>query len=86
MAPKLYNALDLQFRVLGQRNGVLAIIGPRPAEQLVLVIGTGSGKTLLVIISAAAANAGTTILVLPIVSLRTNMLRHFHEVGIRPLI
>ena len=86
VARKLYNTPDLQFRVPGQRNGVLAIMGPRPAEQVVLVIGTGSGKTLLVMISAAAADAGTTILVLPMVALRADMLRRFHEVGIRPLI
>ncbi|KAF8847393.1 hypothetical protein BDZ45DRAFT_709692 [Acephala macrosclerotiorum] len=42
VARKLYNALDLQFRVLGQRNGVLAVMGFQPAEQMVLVIKTGS--------------------------------------------
>jgi superfamily II DNA helicase RecQ len=86
VARKLYNAPDLQFRVLGQQNGVLAIMGPRPAKQVVLVIGTGSGKTLLVMISAAAANTATTILVLPMVALCADMLRRFHEVGIWPLI
>jgi hypothetical protein len=29
---KLYNVPDLQFRVPGQWNGVLAIIGPQSAE------------------------------------------------------
>ena len=86
VARKLYNAPDLQFRVPGQRNGVLAIMGPQPAEQVVLVIGTGSGKTLVVMIGAAIADAGTTILVLPMVALRGDMLRRFHQVGIRPLI
>ena len=86
VARKLYNKLDLQFRVPGQRNGVLAIMGPQPAEQVVLVIGTGSSKTLVVIISAAIIDARTTLLVLLIVALRGDMLRRFHEVGIRPLI
>lgn len=86
VARKLYNAPDLQFRVPGQRNGVLAIMGPQPAEQVVLVIGTGSGKTLVVMIGAAIADTGTAILVLPMVALRGDMLRRFHEVGIRPLI
>lgn len=86
VAQKLYNKPDLQFRVPGQRNGVLAIMGPYPAEQVVLVIGTGSGKTIVVMIGAAIANAGTTILVLPMVALRGDMLRRFHEVGIRLLI
>ena len=37
-------------------------------------------------IGAAIADAGTTILVLPMVALRGDMLRRFHEVGIRPLV
>ncbi|PVH72424.1 hypothetical protein DL98DRAFT_596007 [Cadophora sp. DSE1049] len=86
VARKLYNAPNLQFRVLCQRNGVLAIMGPQPAEQVVLAIGTGSGKTLVVIIGAAVANAGTIILVLPMVALQGDMLRRLHQVGIRPLI
>ena len=37
-------------------------------------------------ISTAITDARTTLLVLPIVTLRGDMLRRFHEVGIRPLI
>jgi superfamily II DNA helicase RecQ len=74
------------FRVSGQRNSVLALMGPQPAEQVVLVIGTGSGKNLVVIVGAAIADAGTTLLVLPMVALRGDVLRRFHQVGIRPLI
>ncbi|KAF8850095.1 hypothetical protein BDZ45DRAFT_752055 [Acephala macrosclerotiorum] len=40
VARKLYNAPDLQFRVPGQWNGVFAVMGPQPVEQVVLVIGT----------------------------------------------
>ena len=65
---------------------MLVIMGPQPAEQVVLVIGTGSGKTLVVMIGAIIADAGTVILVLLMVALRGDMLRRFHEVGIRPLI
>jgi superfamily II DNA helicase RecQ len=86
MAQRLCHAPDLQFRVPGQRNGVLAIMGPQPAKQVVLVIRTGCSKTLVVMIGAAIADAGTTILILPIVALQGDMLRRFHQVGIRPLI
>jgi hypothetical protein len=48
---------------------VLAIIGPQPAEQVVLVIGTGSSKTLVVMIRAIITDTGTIILVLLIVTL-----------------
>jgi hypothetical protein len=86
VAQRLYNAPDLQLRVPGQRDGVLAIMGPQPAEQVVLVMGTGSGKTLIVMIGTAVADARTTILVLPMVALRVDMLRRFSLVGIQPVI
>ena len=86
VARKLYNTPDLQFRVPGQRNRVLTVMGPQPAEQVVLVIGTGSGKTMVVILRAVITNAGIIILVLLIVALRGDMLRRFYEVGIRPLV
>jgi hypothetical protein len=61
-------------------------MGPQLAEQVVLVIGTSSGKTLVVMIGAAIVDTRTIILVLPIVTLRGDILRRFHEIGIRPLI
>jgi hypothetical protein len=61
-------------------------MGPQLAEQVVLVIGTGSGKTLVVMIRATIVDTRTIILVLLIVTLRGDILRYFHEVGIRPLI
>ena len=61
-------------------------MGPQPVEQVVLVLGTGSGKTLPVLIGTAVSDAGTTILILPMVALRADMLRRFHAVGIRYLI
>jgi superfamily II DNA helicase RecQ len=55
-------------------------------EQVVLVIGTGSSKTLPVMISTAVTDAGTTILVVPMVALRVNILEYFQSVGIKPLV
>ncbi|KAF8861005.1 hypothetical protein BDZ45DRAFT_740883 [Acephala macrosclerotiorum] len=86
VARKLYNAPDLQFRVFDQRNRVLAVMGLQSTEQMVLVIGTGSGKTLIVMIGVAVADVGTTILVLPMVALRGNILKRFYQVGIRSLV
>lgn len=57
VARRLYNTPDMQLRVLGQQDGLLAVIGPYPAEQVVLVIGTGSGKSLIFIIGVSVANA-----------------------------
>lgn len=43
-------------------------------------------KTLVAMIGAAVADAGTTILVLPMVALLGDMLRRFHQGAIQPLI
>ncbi|KAL5344167.1 hypothetical protein ACLOAV_004652 [Pseudogymnoascus australis] len=77
---------ELKLRIPGQRDGLLAMIGPHPAEQVVLVMGTGSGKTLVFMVGASVADARTTILVLPVVVLRGELLQRCHRVGIRPLI
>ena len=65
---------------------MLAVLGPKPAEQVVLVAGTGTGKTLVSMLSAAVAGARTTVLVLPTVALRGDLLRRCQEVGIHPLV
>ncbi|KAH7364933.1 hypothetical protein BKA65DRAFT_388351, partial [Rhexocercosporidium sp. MPI-PUGE-AT-0058] len=70
----------------GQRNSVLAIISPRPAEQVILVIKTGLSKTIVIIISVIIVNIKIIILILLIIALRNNILRRFHEVSIRLLI
>lgn len=58
VARKLHSAPNMKFRAAGQRNGVLAILGPQPAEQVVLILGTGSGKTLVFQVGAMVADAG----------------------------
>lgn len=85
-ARKLVGNPSLQFRVPGQRKGVLAVLGPRPAEQVVLVSGTGSGKSLVFLAGTAVTDARTTLLILPTVALRGDMLRRCRQVGIRPLV
>ena len=46
----------------------------------------GLGKTLITVVGVLLADARTTILVLPLVALRNDMLRRLNEVGIRPLV
>ncbi|KFY52911.1 hypothetical protein V496_08061, partial [Pseudogymnoascus sp. VKM F-4515 (FW-2607)] len=85
-ARKLHSAPNMKFRVLGQRRGVLAVMVPQLAEQAVLMLGTGSGKTLVFQVGAMVADARTTILILPAVVLRGDMLRRCQLVGTQPLI
>ncbi|KAJ4234078.1 hypothetical protein NW757_013707 [Fusarium falciforme] len=83
VARYLYNDGTLQLRRPGQRDTMLAVLGPRPPEQVIIVLGTGSGKTLIVIVAASLAGAGTIVLILPTVALRGNMVGRLDEVGLR---
>ena len=86
VARRIYNVPEIKLRIPGQRDGLLAMMGPHPVEQVVLVMGTGSGKTLVFMVGASVADARTTILVLPMVVLRGELLQRCNRVGIRPLI
>ncbi|KFZ19431.1 hypothetical protein V501_00670 [Pseudogymnoascus sp. VKM F-4519 (FW-2642)] len=86
VACRLYNTPQMKLRVPGQQDGLLAMMGPHLAEQVLLVMGTGSGKSLLFMVGASVADAQTTILVLPIVALCGDMLDRCRYVGIQPLI
>jgi Lhr-like helicase len=86
VARKLYQNPSLQLRAPGQRDGLLATLGPQSAEQVVLILGTGSGKSLIFMVGASVADARTTILVVPMIALRGDLLRRCLLVGIRPLI
>jgi superfamily II DNA helicase RecQ len=82
-ARRLYGNPTLQFRQPGQRNGVLATLGPGAGEQVVVVLATGSGKTLIVEVGSALDGAETTILVLPTVALRNHMVDRLRKDGLR---
>ena len=83
VARSMYSKPDINLRIPGQRDGMLAIMGPRPAEQIVIVLGTGSGKSLIFMVGVSVADARTTILILPMVALRVDMLRRFRRLGIQ---
>lgn len=86
VARRLFDQPAMRLRPPGQRDGLLAMVGLQAAEQVVLVLGTGSGKSLLFMVGASVSDALTTILILPMVALRQEMLRRCREVGIRPLV
>lgn len=62
---------------------MLAAAGKHAAEQVIVVLATGSGKTLIPMVAAALKGAGTTILILPMVALRINILDRLRRVGIQ---
>lgn len=55
-------------------------------EQVVVIMATGEGKSLLFMLPCILPDAGVTILVLPLVSLRGDLLRRVREVGIDYLV
>ena len=50
-------------------------------EQVVVIMATGEGKSLLFMLPCIIPDAGETILVLPLVSLRGDLLRRVGELG-----
>ena len=68
----------LQFHMPGQRAGILAVLSVHQAEQVVIVLGTVSGKTLIFIVGTALANAKMTILIVPLVALQNDLLGCLH--------
>ncbi|KAL5611020.1 hypothetical protein FOBRF1_007137 [Fusarium oxysporum] len=65
------------------RDAMLATMGPRAPEQVIVVLATGSGKTLVFMVGATLAGAETTILILPTVALRGNMLGRLDKVALK---
>ena len=51
-------------------------------EQVVVVLGTGEGKSLLFMLLCVLPDTGITILILPLVSLYGDLLRHVRELAI----
>ncbi|KAG6248565.1 hypothetical protein E4U49_008391 [Claviceps purpurea] len=82
VARQLYNDPTMKFRQPGQRDAMLAMLGPRATDQVVAVLATGSGKTLLYMVGAKLAGAGITIVVVPTVALRENLLFRLSETDI----
>ncbi|KAF7880786.1 uncharacterized protein EAF01_000538 [Botrytis porri] len=82
VAQRLFPSVTFQFRQPGQRRGVLTTFGTTFHEQVILILGTGSGKTLIPMLSASLADASTTIMIIPMVALRIDMIKRFNAVGI----
>ncbi|KYK58877.1 hypothetical protein DCS_00004 [Drechmeria coniospora] len=69
----IYRDPKLEFRTPGQRAAAMAMLAPDLPDQLIVVLGTGSGKSLLFIVGTLVQDAGVTIVVIPQVALRGNV-------------
>ncbi|KAJ6438068.1 P-loop containing nucleoside triphosphate hydrolase protein [Purpureocillium lavendulum] len=79
-ARALYKDDALRWKSAAQERA-MAVVTSR-AEQVVIVLGTGEGKSLLFMLPCVLPGAGVTVLVLPLVSLRGDLLRRVRELGI----
>ena len=51
-----------------------------------VVLVTGSGKTMIVMVGAAVADVRITILIVPFIALRNDLLGRLHKAGFQPLL
>jgi phosphoribosylaminoimidazole (AIR) synthetase len=65
---------------------MLAVLGPGAAEQVVAVLATGSGKSLIFMVGATLRGAGTTIVVVPTVALRDNLVERMQKADITTMV
>ncbi|KAK4960876.1 hypothetical protein LTR10_001365 [Elasticomyces elasticus] len=63
-----------------QRKGLRAVVGCMP--RVTIVMRTGGGKSLFFMIPAAGSKDGVTIVVVPVVSLRQDLVDRCERVGL----
>ena len=79
-ARQLYQGEALQWKSAMQERAMVTVMSR--TEQVVVVLGTGEGKSMLFMLPCALPDAGITILILPLVSLRGDLLRRVRELAI----
>ncbi|OLL23347.1 ATP-dependent DNA helicase tlh1, partial [Neolecta irregularis DAH-3] len=76
---KLYGN-DANFKSHGQKQALMEIVSG--TSQIIVILPTAGGKSLLFILPSVLHGSGTTILILPLVALRQDMERRLKELGI----
>ncbi len=79
-ARQLYGDEALQWKSAMQERAMVTVMSG--SEQVVVVLGTGAGKSMLFMLPCVLPDAGVTILILPLVSLRGDLLRRVRELAI----
>ncbi|KAK0847016.1 hypothetical protein LTR03_006526 [Friedmanniomyces endolithicus] len=79
-ARKLYNNPGLAWRSPEQEKAMTTIMSW--TEQVVVVLPTGAGKSLLFMMPPTLADAGIAVLVVPLVALRGDLLRRLRDLSI----
>ncbi|KAI8583234.1 hypothetical protein K450DRAFT_222642 [Umbelopsis ramanniana AG] len=77
---KMYGA-DAQYRSSGQQKAMEYIL--EGSAQVLAILRTSEGKSLLYLLPCQLPDAGTTMLILPLVVLKAEMQRRCEEAGIQ---
>jgi superfamily II DNA or RNA helicase len=77
---KLYNRQDIEWKSADQERALTTIMSW--TEHVVVILPTGAGKSLLFMLPCTLAGAGITVLVVPLVALRGDLLRRLRELWI----
>jgi hypothetical protein len=76
----LYNDEDADFRTPAQRDTIEIILSG--VGEVIAVLATGEGKSLAFMLPSRLPGAGTTIVILPLVALRHDMIRRCKQLGL----
>ena len=76
----LYNDEDADFRTPAQRDTIEIILSG--VGEVVAVLATGEGKSLAFMLPSRLPGAGTTVVILPLVALRHDMIRRCELLGL----
>ncbi|KAK0822603.1 hypothetical protein LTR73_009190 [Friedmanniomyces endolithicus] len=79
-AKKLYGNDELGWKLAEQEQALTTIMSW--TEQVVAILPTGAGKSLLFMLQCTLPDAGVTVHVMPLVSLRGDLLRRLRELRI----
>lgn len=79
-ARKMYQNPQLQWRCVEQERAVCAVMSG--VMEVVIVLATGMGKTLLFQLPCVLPHAGTTVAIVPLVALRLDLIRRCRALGI----
>ena len=77
---KLYSNKEAGWKSIEQKQALTTIMSG--TEQVVAILPTGAGKSLLFMLPCTLPDAATTILIVPLVSLHGDMLWRVREMSI----
>jgi superfamily II DNA helicase RecQ len=83
-AQRLFQDTKFEWRSPEQERAITTVLSG--AEQVVAILPTGAGKSMLFLLPCTLPGAGVTIVIVPLVSLRADLLRRIGKLGIEHLV